>query len=818
MPPRLRAPFVIVALGLLFFSSLVAHPSWVLYSDGSDLLGLIAPAERFLARSWRQTGEIPLWCPDRFGGSPFLHDLQVAAFYPPHLILHFLPDGAIGPAMSWLAVTHVILAGLFMYAYARSRNLQQRPALVAALGLMFSGKWMLHLLGGGHYTTVGVAWLPLAVLLVESAIRKRSVLEALWGGTAFALLALSMHPQWSVYAGLFVALWTLATALECSGYWRGEATPRRLRSALRSWLACGACAATTAGLLTAVQWLPMLEALAQATRSTAGATGVTFSKIPMALLSLVGPPAFGLKRFDDWEYRGGIGVLWASAAWIAVRTARGQGRYQVGVWLGLIAFSLGGAWLVQGLPGFRLFAYPTRMLLIVAFPTAFLAGTATQTLFSGPPLPAAALASWRRLLARITIAALLSFAGIALLRGPKSVHGHFYWAALVILVPAALVVLGRAFALSPAIRRGASLAWTLLLLADAWALAAPHVQTRPESAVFLRPRCVDFLVEHAVDRGRVLDRHLPGELTRTPVSPALAMMLGIETIRGYNPLDIRRFREYLQFVADRDGPVPPVRQVVNFPIRNKALLDLFSVRYLVEPSGFRHEADQGRWRHVLDDPQPRTFNAFAGTTPLPPYSVYENPAALPRAFVVPAAAPLPPRSETLTALKTNDFRKRVFLEDYREQPGQTQTGSSFQPAHITRLSPNRIEVHVDLHSPGFLVLTDPWFPGWSCTVDGLPARLYRANYLFRGVELRAGHHDVVFRFAPASFRLGGILSGTALCGLSILSLGGFAGRGWRRSRKLSGGVPVGFYRRHEARGSAVSSGSGRRTGPDEVVA
>src|SRR5262249_14778050 len=112
----------------------------------SDLLAEHVPAKRFLIRSWQETGELPLWCPYHFAGAPFVHDVQVAPFYPPHLALSLLPEEYVGAALSWLVVLHVLLAGLLMYAYARHRNLSPPAALVAAAGFMFAGKWMLHLL------------------------------------------------------------------------------------------------------------------------------------------------------------------------------------------------------------------------------------------------------------------------------------------------------------------------------------------------------------------------------------------------------------------------------------------------------------------------------------------------------------------------------------------------------------------------------------------------------------------------------------------------------------------------------------------------
>src|SRR5260221_13718208 len=98
---RLKPYLIVAALGLLFFSDLVLHPTQTLYSGSSDLLAMHLPLKRFLVRSWQETGEIPLWCPHSFGGMPLVHDVQVAAFYPVHLPLYLLPEEAVGAALSW---------------------------------------------------------------------------------------------------------------------------------------------------------------------------------------------------------------------------------------------------------------------------------------------------------------------------------------------------------------------------------------------------------------------------------------------------------------------------------------------------------------------------------------------------------------------------------------------------------------------------------------------------------------------------------------------------------------------------------------------
>src|SRR5262249_23132756 len=312
----------------------------VLYSDYSDLLAEHIPAKRFLVRSFHETGELPLWCPWQFAGSPFVHDIQVAMFYPPHLALLLLPEEWVGPAISWLVVLHVLLAGLTMLAYARHRGLLPFPALVAAAGYMFAGRWMLHLLGGGHYITIGLVWLPLVLLCLDLAIQRVSLSWATGAGLAFSLLILSTQPQWTFYAGLFIALSTLGTALEVGG-WR----------ALVRWLGFGAWAAGVAVLLAAVQLLPTFEAVRHSSRAAGVAPEEPYESL-RTLLSLVGPSLFGDATYLVWEDRGGLTLLWVIAAVLAPLLRGGQVRYQAGLCMGMLLLAVFGAFAGRWLPVF----------------------------------------------------------------------------------------------------------------------------------------------------------------------------------------------------------------------------------------------------------------------------------------------------------------------------------------------------------------------------------------------------------------------------------------------------------------------------------
>src|SRR5262249_13610006 len=136
-------------------------------------------------------------------------------------------------------------------------------------------------------------------------------------------------------------------------------------------------AALIAALLGAVQLLPALEAARESSRDAGVGSGDIFVAALPALAGLVGP---GLT--STWEDRGGLGVLWIAAALTAALLCRSRARFEGIVCLIVIVFGLGGAALVQSLPGFRLFQLPVRMLMFLGLPVAILTGRLTQILMT----------------------------------------------------------------------------------------------------------------------------------------------------------------------------------------------------------------------------------------------------------------------------------------------------------------------------------------------------------------------------------------------------------------------------------------------------
>ena len=77
-------------------------------------------------------------------------------------------------------------------------------------------------------------------------------------------------------------------------------------------------------------------------------------------------------------------------------------------------------------------------------------------------------------------------------------------------------------------------------------------------------------------------------------------------------------------------------------------------------------------------------------------------------------------------------------------------------------APERLHLHVDAPTPGWLVVQDLAYPGWTASVNGLEVSIIAANGAGRAVAVPAGAVDVVMAYAPESVAAGLRLSGAGV--------------------------------------------------------
>jgi len=162
--------------------------------------------------------------------------------------------------------------------------------------------------------------------------------------------------------------------------------------------------------------------------------------------------------------------------------------------------------------------------------------------------------------------------------------------------------------------------------------------------------------------------------------------------------------------------------------------------------------------------------------------VYENPDALPRAFVVHRARVVEEEADGLALMRGPDFdpAAEVVLEG-----GEPLSAPASSPdrVRIVAYAPERVEIEADLTAPGYLVLTDAAYPGWRAWVDGEEVEVLTADLLFRAVRLETGRHRVVFSFRPTVVWVGAGISLGGLVGLLAVCVYNRRGSARRRERE-----------------------------------
>jgi hypothetical protein len=92
------------------------------------------------------------------------------------------------------------------------------------------------------------------------------------------------------------------------------------------------------------------------------------------------------------------------------------------------------------------------------------------------------------------------------------------------------------------------------------------------------------------------------------------------------------------------------------------------------------------------------------------------------------------------------------------------------PVTITRYEPERVSVNVETSREVVLVLGDLFHPFWTATLDGVPAEIFPALHLFRGVRIPPGRHVVDFRCRVPGQPIAVALSLLAVAAIATLGI------------------------------------------------
>jgi hypothetical protein len=761
-------PQDVAAWGLLalaaagFFWRLLAGDAYM-PADGGDMASFLFPLYRFVQANLRR-GVFPLWNPYLYGGAPFIGEIQAGLFYPVNWAVWLLGPTVSYRSLEMLSIFHIWWAGAGMYLYLRGR-VRGMAALVGAIAFMFSDLFLTHF---GNLNLIAVAaWLPWVFWAYERALARQGMRWAVVGGALLGIATLAGHLQVTIFIGLALTIYTVLHALT-SG--------RSLLTVSRPFF----LTAVVALGLSAVVLLPAWE-MAQHTPRAAWDYGqtVSFSLSPAQWIGLLVPGFFGRGPQFHWGLWprvevGYMGILPLVLATLALTMRQEKREWALaGLALAALSFALGvysvpHGWLTALVPGLGQLRAPARFMFVFNFALAALAASGLEALVGawGARERAGFALAWRACkgLALFAWGVAVPLAYLALLLGQDrdpTVFARLSVALISVVFFAAFLTLS--LLLLAARRLGWAKAETLGALAllltfvdlassGAYNDLSPQDPARGFSAhgglvAFLQAQPGPFRIDTRTDIDRLWQ-------------PSAALVYGLEDVSGVaNPLTLAAPARYWEGMGSRSSP----------------LYDFLNVGFVV-----------ARKDVVLD--WSKFELAYDGDAEL---NVYRNRRALPRAFLVHQAVKVADAEAAWAAIHAPGFdpTTKVVVEG-----GRSLAGAEGEGDEVVFLSRGLNDMTLAVHAsgPGYLVLSEVYYPGWRAEVNGQPAPVLRANYAFRAVEIPdAGLYRIRLRYAPPSF-----LAGAALSAMTALCLAG--GGAWLLAR---GGVFVDFLAGQEHNGA-----------------
>ncbi len=695
-------------------------------------------------RFWQ--GEVPLWNPLSDCGIPFLAQWNTLICYPPSLFYLLLP---LPWSLNVFLLLHGFLGAVGVYRLAHEWTGDRFAAGVAGIGFVFNGLAINCLIWPN--VTAALAWMPWIILAVQKATTRggRSIVAAAVLG-ALQMLTGAVE--------LILLTWFLVVFL----YLAERRNPRisRLNSAAR----IGWVVVLITGL-SAVQLLPFFDLLAHSNRD------VWYFNAASSL------PLYGWTNFLIPLFRTSrspVGIyyqpeqFWATSYYFSVITlalaafAVWRSRHRLVRWLAaaavfLVVLALGDnaflyRWLRTLLPIINLINFPVKYLLLLPFLVSMMAAFGIRELRRENEVGANQRGLFRVLTVFVAmIAGLLVYGWLS--GGSHESSSVVWWNGvtriLFLLVGFALVSLCRSDGVAPGRFRLAAGLGVLFLI---WLDVATHAPRQNPSVSNLAFQPGLRQLTNAVSPlsqgiGRLLlSREARLQSDRVTLADPLNDYLGHRLSQALNC-------NLLDGIAKVDG---------FYPLFIKEHIDVLRILYSQTNAWSSPLADFLSVSHVSTPGNPQEFSPRGSFAPL----------------VTAGQAPrFADKPTTLRNLGSSGFDpgRTVYLPvDAQGVVGVTNPCEAKIVA--SRLEAQHVEIEIDAARSCLLVLAQTCYPSWRATVDGRPARIWRANQAFQAIEVPAGRSRIALKYEDSAFLFGLAASGLTLC------IGWFT---WRRAGKSS---------------------------------
>ena len=782
--PRFAFGWASLVYGLCTLS--LAYPALAgrfLVNSHSDQYVAGYAFREFAASTLRATGQFPLWNPYLFGGMPYIAAMHGDIFYPTFLLRMLLPTDV---AMTWGFIIHVFLSGLFTFGFLRAIGYSFYGSLVGGIAYMMSGQIASYVSPGHDGKLFVSALFPLALWMLYRGIRGGKS----WSWGAFALIiglcVLSPHPQLLQYTLLACGAYALFLAFAKLD---GISLPRTV-AIRRLAMALGAVVVGLA--IGAVQYLPVREYVAWSPRAGGLAdyrVATSYAWNPEELLNVYLPQFSGM--LDNYwgrngihlhsDYVGVVVLILAGAAFIGLR---GDLRKKhIVFWSAALLVSL--LWSLGSstpfyqipyaiIPGTKYFRAPATIFFVGTLAIALLAATGAER-FLQRRVTSKYLIGW---LIFAAVIALLASVGALTSVAESFVDERLFDRVLAnrsdlivgawrsFLFVAVTVGLGVTFLRGKISARAAALALAAVMAIDLWSIERIYWMFMPRASVIYASDPIIEALKSEPQPARVIAFPVQPTPERDVFLTGDALMTHrVRQVLGYHGNQIGRYNDIIGTNSDDNRLFSPnALQLTNtrFILTNIPELPFIGNTTLVK-GPVRNASGDTVYLYRL-----HAENAYS--------------------WVAPVAVKAPDDQVLATLLNPRFELKRAALFDSSANVTVSQAVQALPPAlgittSVRHYEPGKVSIDLSAPAPqgSSLVVSENYYPGWTATVDGRPARLGRADYTLIGVELPSGARSVELNFTSPSYQRGKVITWIAIA-FGLLMLG--AGI-WRDRRRLA---------------------------------
>ncbi len=715
----------------------------------SDVFSVAYPLKN-LAINYIKQGEMPLWNPFAFAGSPLLANWQAGVFYPLNIFMLFLEN-----IHGWtvMIMLQPLLSSIFMYLFLRKIKLSFLSSMFGSLVFAFSGYFMIFL--EFNYLQAGI-WLPLLFYLIESYIYEKKVWYLVFTSITVFMILSAGNFQVSLYS-----LVLSTTYLICRLLFSEIVNKIKIFASLGLFLLLGV------GLI-AVQLIPTFELFLNSIRSIdSNIVQQNFGLLPVkSIITFLAPDFFGnpaTHNFNGFLYHetaayfGIIPLIFVLVAIISRRNFFVRFFSIVFVIISILIFDtvVGKLIFTLEIPLIST-SYASRALFVLTFCAAILAAQGLEV-----------FSSHKKKIVKIAIA-MLSFLFVtflvlvAYIQAPNSFPWHFTQIKPEIAIRNLLLPMALVFSFLVLINRVKDMRvlkilLIVLTLIDLFRFGWKYTPFVKKELIYPTTPVIDYLVDNS-NVFRI-------EREKTEVLPPNTWILyGLYSISGYDPLVYLPYARFYNVVNGNsaDSGVTRYQELGNY---NSPLVDLLGIKYLLVAKRENGEITKNSQNISNSISDPKYKKVFEDKTIV----VLENSAVLPRAilygnYIV--------NSDYLSALdslhKGLDFRNQLIID--RQIPILSGVLNASSSAHIINYSANKVSINTQVVDSAILMLTDTNYPGWKVYVNGEKRPLLLADGIFKAVVVPKGAAKVDFIFEPDSFKIGVWISTTCLLLLLFTSI------------------------------------------------